>query len=147
MSRIVKACAMFWAAAGLAACATPQPESNAMFVTRASSKSPAQLHQAIKDYAAQKKWLYIGDNKLKNGEVTQVRLCIREAAADIWKAGMHMAAMMPCGHFGIYQEGGAGKVTMMHPRYMTTLDPHPIVRKLADDVSGPFIAMLDEISR
>jgi hypothetical protein len=60
---------------------------------------------------------------------------------------MHMAAMMPCGHFGIYREGGAAKVTMLHPRYMTRLDPHPVVQKLADDVAGPFTAMLDEISR
>lgn len=132
---------------GLAGCATTRPDANAMFVTRTSSKSPAALHQAIRSYAEQKKWLYIGDNKLKNGEVTQVRLCIREAAADIWKAGMHMAAMMPCGHFGIYQENGTSKVTMMHPRYMTRLDPHPIVQKLAEDVSGPFIAMLDDVSK
>ncbi len=146
MGRIQTACAVLLLA-GLAACATAQPESNPMFVTRSSAKSPAQLHQSIRDYAAQRKWLYIGDNKLKNGEVTQVRLCIGPAAADIWKVGMHMAAMMPCGHFGIYEEKGATRVTMMHPRYMTLLDPHPIVRKLADDVTGPFTTMLDEVTR
>lgn len=120
---------------------------NDFFVTRSSSKAPAELHEAVKRYAADKKWLYIGDNKLKNGEVTQVRLCIREAAADIWKAGMHLAAMLPCGHFAIYAENGATKLTLMHPRYMTMLDPHPLVRKLADDVSGPFLAMLEELPK
>lgn len=120
---------------------------NDLFVTRSSSKPPAELHEAVKRYAADRKWLYIGDNKLKNGEVTQVRLCIREAAADIWKAGMHLAAMLPCGQFAIYMENGATKLTLMHPRYMTLLDPHPLVRKLADDVSGPFVGMLEEVSK
>lgn len=132
--------------AGLTACTTTA-DRNSMFVTRTSAKSPAELHQAIRQYAEQHKWLYIGDNKLKKGEVTQVRLCISEPAVDIWKVGMHVSAMLPCGHFGIYQEGGKTSVTLMHPRYMTMLDPHPIVQKLADDVSGPFIAMLDEVTK
>jgi hypothetical protein len=94
-----------------------------------------------------KNWLYIGDNRLKKGEVLQVRLCIPEAAADIWKVGMHMAAMMPCGHFGIYKEGSSTRITMLHPRFMTLLDPHPIVARLAQDVTEPFLRMLDETTR
>lgn len=147
MNRFVTYAALAASAAALAACATPSPTADSVFVSRTSSKSPAELHEAIRKYAGERKWLYIGENKLKGGEVTQVRLCIADAAKDIWTVGMHMAAMMPCGHFGIYREGGTAKVTMLHPRYMTRLDPHPIVQKLADDVAGPFTAMLDDISR
>lgn len=129
----------------LASCASAPQAMDSVFVTRTSSRSPVELHQAIRTHAAQKKWLYIGDNKLKNGEVTQVRLCIREAAADVWKVGMHVAVILPCGQFAIYEEGGMRKVTMLHPRYMTAFEPHAIVRKLADDVAGPFTAMLDEV--
>lgn len=134
------------AVAGLAGCATPTAREG-MFITRSSAKTPADVHQAIRQYVAQKEWLYIGDNKLKNGEVTQVRICDRKAAANIWKAGMHVAAMLPCGQLSIYQEGGTTKVTMLHPRYLTMLDPHAEVQHLVDAVSGPLVLMLDEVTR
>lgn len=134
------------AVAGVGGCATPTV-GEGMFVTRSSAKPPAEVHQAIRQYVSQQEWLYIGDNKLKNGEVTQVRFCDRKAAANIWKAGMHVAAMLPCGQISIYQEGGATKLTMLHPRYLSTLDPHPEVQRLAEAVSGPFTRMLDEVAR
>lgn len=121
------------AIAALAGCATPTAREG-MFVTRASAKTPADVHQAIRQYVAQKEWLYIGDNKLKNGEVTQVRFCDRKAATDIWKAGMHVAAMLPCGQLSIYQEGGTTKVTMLHPRYLALLDPDAEVQHLVNAV-------------
>ena len=76
-----------------------------------------------------------------------MRLCIREAAGEIWKAGMHLSAMLPCGHFAIYRHEGETKLTMMHPGFMTRLDDHPLVAKLAKDVEGPFSAMLEEVTR
>lgn len=134
--------------AGLVACSTTAPAPReGYFVTRSAAKSPAALHQAIRDYAQRKNWIYVGDNKLKNGDVTQVRLCIREAAGNIWNAGMQVAALLPCGQMSIYQETGATKITMLHPRAMTLLDPNPIVAKLADDVTGPFMTMLDEVTK
>lgn len=132
----------------LVACATTTPPGrDELFITRSSAKPPAELHQAIRDYVQRKNWLYIGDNKLKGGEVTQVRICIREAAANIWSAGMHVSAMLPCGHMGIYQEAGVTKVTLLHPRFMSLLDPNTVVKKLVDDVSGPFLVMLDELAK
>lgn len=132
--------------AAVAGCATPAAREG-MFLTRTSPKPPADVHQAVRQYVAQKEWLYIGDNKLKNGEVTQVRFCDRKAAANIWKAGMHVAAMLPCGQLSIYQEGGMTKVTMLHPRYLTVLEPHAEVQHLVHAVSGPFVLMLDEVTR
>ncbi len=134
--------------AGLSACTTtPTFTRDELFVTRSSTKSPADLHQAVRDYVKQQSWLYVGDNKLKNGEVTQVRICIPKIASNVWSAGMHVAAIMPCGHMGIYQEGGVTKVTMLHPRFLGMLDPHPEVQKVAEDSTGPFLTMLNDITK
>ena len=131
---------------GLAGCAATPPQQE-VYVTRSSAKSAAELHQSIRHYVSQKGWLYINDNKIKGGEITQVRICDPKAAANIWSAGLKVSAMMPCGHLSIYQEGGATKVTMLHPRFMTLLDPHPAVRQLADAVTDPYLRMLDEVTR
>jgi uncharacterized protein (DUF302 family) len=76
-----------------------------------------------------------------------VRICDPKAAADIWKAGLQVSATMPCGHLSIYQEGGMTKLTMLHPRFLTMLDPHPAVKDLADSVTGPYLAMMWEVTR
>jgi len=134
------------AAMGLTGCATP-PSRDGLFVTRTSSKSPADVHQSIRQYVTQKGWLYINDNKLKGGEVTQVRICEPKAAANVWKAGLQVSAMLPCGHMSIYQEGGLTKLTMLHPRFLTMLDTDPAVKELADAVTGPFLAMMDDVTK
>lgn len=131
---------------GAAGCATRPPHQD-IYVTRSTAKSPGDLHQAIRQYVSQKGWLYINDNKIKGGEITQVRICDPKAAANIWNAGLKVSAMMPCGHLSIYQEGGTTKVTMLHPRFLTLLDPHPAVKELADAVSGPYLAMMDDVTR
>lgn len=127
-------------------CATPPSRDN-LFVTRATTKSPTELHEAIREYVKQKGWLYINDNKIKGGEITQVRICDPKAAASIWSAGLQVSAMLPCGHMSLYREGGTTKVTLLHPRFLTLLDPHPEVRKLADTVTGPYLAMLDDVTK
>jgi hypothetical protein len=131
----------------IAGCAGTPAARDDMFVTRSSAKSPADLHQAIRNYVQQKNWQYIGDNKIKGGQVTQVRICDPKAASDIWSAGMKVSAMLPCGHMSVYQEDGVTKVTLLSPRFLARLDPHPAVKKLAEDVSDPFTAMLDEVTR
>ena len=130
----------------VAGCATPAPRDD-VYVTRSTPKSPADLHQAIRQYVSQKGWLYVNDNKLKGGEITQVRICDPKAATNIWSAGLRVSAMMPCGHMSIYQEAGSTKLTMLHPQFLTRLDPHPAVRELADAVSAPYLAMMDEVTR
>ena len=146
LPRLRPAFVVIAASIGLAGCATPPSRDN-LFVTRTTTKSPADVHQSIRQYVTQKGWLYINDNKLKRGEITQVRICDPKAAANVWNAGLQISAMMPCGHMSIYQEGGATKLTMLHPRFLTMLDPHPAVKELADAVSGPFLLMMDEVIR
>lgn len=130
----------------LVGCATA-PSRDELFVTRSTTKSTTELHEAIREYVKQKGWLYINDNKIKGGEITQVRICDAKAAANIWSAGMQVSAMLPCGHMSLYRESGTTKVTLLHPRFLALLDPHPAVRKLADDVTGPYLTMLDDVTK
>lgn len=120
---------------------------NDLFVVKTSAKSPEAVFGAIKTYVADKKWLYLGDNKVKNGEVILVKLCVPSAAKDIWAAGLHVAALAPCGHLGIYQEAGQTKVSMLHPKFMNALNPHPSLKKAGDELAPLFTAMLDDVTR
>lgn len=120
---------------------------NDLFVVKTSAKSPEAVFGAIKTYVADKKWLYLGDNKVKNGEVMLVKLCVPSAAKDIWAAGLHVSALAPCGHLGIYQEAGQTKVSMLHPKFMNALNPNPSLKKAGNELAPLFAAMLDEVTR
>lgn len=120
---------------------------NDLFIIKTSPKSPEAVFGAIKTYIADKKWLYLGDSKVKNGEVMLVKLCVPSSGKDIWAAGLHVAALAPCGHLGIYQEAGQTKVSMLHPKFMHALNPHPSLKKAGDELAPLFTAMLDEVTR
>jgi hypothetical protein len=120
---------------------------NDLFVVKTSTKSPEAVFGAIKAYVTDNKWLYLGDNKVKNGEVTLVKLCVPSVAKDIWAAGLHVSALAPCGHLGIYQEAGQTKVSMLHPKFMNALNPNQSLKKVGDELAPLFAAMLDEVTR
>lgn len=120
---------------------------NDLFVVKTSAKSPDAVFTAIRAYVADKKWLYLGDNKVKNDEVTLVKLCVPAASPDIWAAGLHVAALAPCGHIGIYREAGRTTVSMLHPKFMHVLNPHPRLKKAGDELAPLFSAMLDDVIR
>ena len=66
---------------------------------------------------------------------------------DIFAAGMHVAAMMPCGHIAVYVENGTTKISMLHPKYMTVLYPNGNLDRAVQTVTPLFEVMLDEVSR
>ncbi len=136
------------AALGAASAFAGEPAApNDLFVIKTSAKSPDAVFTAIKAYVADKKWLYLGDNKVKNDEVTLVKLCVPAASPDIWAAGLHVAALAPCGHIGIYREAGRTTVSMLHPKFMHALNPHPRLKKAGDELAPLFNAMLDDVTR
>ena len=59
---------------------------------------------------------------------------------------MHVAAMMPCGHIAVYNEGGT-KLAMLHPKFMTALYPDPNLDRAVRTVTPLFEAMIDEVVR
>jgi len=116
------------AIAGIAAAQTPAPGAD-MILVRASAKEPAAVVEAIKSYAAQKKWQYLGASKVKQGEVTLVKVCIPEVGKVLWPVGLQISAMLPCGNIGIYQKQGKTEISMLHPAYMQVLYPRPEVEQ------------------
>ena len=122
-------------------------EPNDMFWIRGTEKSPEQVVGAIRGYAEQRKWLYLADFKIKGGEVTAVKICYPPIGKDIFAAGMHVAAMMPCGHIAVYAEGGKTKIAMLHPKFMTALYPDKNLENAVATVTPLFESMLSEVSR
>jgi hypothetical protein len=122
-------------------------EPNDLFWVRNAEKPPEQVVAAIRGYAESRKWLYLADFKLKGGEVTAVKICYPPIGKDIFAAGMHVAAMMPCGHIAVYVEGGRTRIAMLHPKFMTTLYPDKNLENAVKTVTPLFEQMLAEVSR
>jgi hypothetical protein len=122
-------------------------EPNDMFMIRDTHKPPEEVVSAIKSYAEGNKWLYLAEFKLKGGEVTSVKICYPPIGADIFAAGMHVTAMMPCGHIAVYKEGDYTRISMLHPKFMTALYPDPNLEKAVKTVAPQFEAMLAEVTK
>lgn len=121
------------------------PQDN--LILKTTSRMPEELVASIKSYSGEKKWLYLGDNKIKQGEVTLVKFCIPEVAQHLWAAGLQVSAVLPCGNVGIYKKGADTEISMLHPRYMNVLYPHPATER-ASAIALPLIhEMLDAVTK
>lgn len=118
---------------------------NPLFIVRNTAKSPQAVTTAIERYAHQKKWLFLGASKVKNGQVTLVKFCVPSVGKEIWSAGMYLSAMLPCGQVGIYKEKGKTEVSLLDPGYMSVLDPNPKLKKAGDTLRPMFMGMLDNV--
>jgi hypothetical protein len=145
MQRTLRTCTLI--ALLLAAPAAKAGEPTDMFWVRTTEKSPEQVVGAIKAYVQEKKWLYLSDFKIKGGEVTAVKICYPPIGKDIFAAGMHVAAMMPCGHIAVYVEGGKTRLSMLHPKFMTALYPDKNLETAVKTVAPLFEAMLGDVLR
>lgn len=126
--------------------ATPSPGPD-MVLVRPTTKSADQVADAIKAYADTKKWVFLGANKVKKGEVTLVKVCIPEVGQMVWALGLHLSALLPCGNLSVYQKAGQTEISMLHPRYMYVLYPRPEIEKAADAAAPPLIEMLDAVAK
>jgi hypothetical protein len=123
------------------------PAPNHNFIVRATAKTPDTVVADIKRYVLDHKWLYLAEFKVKNDEVTVVKMCVPSAGPDIWKAGLHVSALLPCGHIGVYAEGGATRLSMLDPRFMNQINPHPNLKKAGDDLYPILTRLLDDVTR
>jgi hypothetical protein len=126
--------------------AIERTETAGLFVLRTTSKTPDAVAEAIKAYAEAKKWNYLGADKVKQGQVILVKLCIPEIGQQLWPVGLQISAMLPCGNLGIYQKDGKTEISLLHPRYMQLLHPDPAVEKAGAAAAPLLIAMLDAVS-
>ncbi|MDB5793999.1 MAG: hypothetical protein JWR25_378 [Noviherbaspirillum sp.] len=124
----------------------PMPESD-MVLIRATMKSPDQVVDAIKSYSEEKKWMYMGANKAKQGEVTMIKVCVPEVAQLLWPVGLHLSALLPCGNFGVYRKENQTEISMLHPRYMQVLYPHAEVEKAVKVATPLFTEMLATVAK
>jgi len=114
-----------------------------LFVIRATAKTPEAVADAIKNYSDANKWQYLGASKVKNGEVTLVKVCIPEIGKLVWPQGAYLSALLPCGNIGIYQKAGKTEVSMLSARYMHVLVPTPEMEKASATAEPLLNAMLD----
>lgn len=120
-----------------------------LIVVRPTAKTPEEVVDAIKVYAEGKKWVYMGANTVKppQGEVTFVKVCVPEVSKLLWPLGLRMSAMLPCGNFGVYQKEGKTEISMLHPRYMQVLYPHPEVEKASAMATPLLTDMLEAVAK
>ena len=125
--------------------AQSSPAENDLILVRSTEKSPGAAVEAIKAYVENRKWVYLGANKVKpaQGEVIFVKVCVPEVAKLIFPLGLKFSAMLPCGNLGIYQNGGKTEISMLHPRYMQVLVPNPEIEK-ASAVAAPLLSEMLE---
>jgi hypothetical protein len=142
VSAVVTAAAFAALATGAAA-QTP----SANFIVKTTAKSPEAVVSDLKSRVLENKWLYLAEFKVKNDEVTVVKMCVPAAGKDIWSAGLHVSALLPCGHFGVYREDGTTKVSLLDPRFMNLLNPHPGLKKAGDDLHPVLTKLLDDVTR
>jgi len=53
--------------------------------------------------------------------------------------------MLPCGHIGLYEEEGATRLSMLHPKFMTTLQPHPSLERAVERAEPAFETLLESV--
>ena len=128
--------------------AMPGPRTGAeTIVVRTAAASPDQVTEKIKAYAADKKWAFLGANKVKNGEITMVKVCIPAVGAALWTVDMKLTALLPCGNLSLYTQNGRTQVAMLHPSYMSTLHPGAETEKAAAMATPLLMEMLESTTR
>lgn len=131
----------------LALTAVTKADPNDIFIVRSTSKTPDAIVAAIKSHSEQKKWEYLGESKVKKGEVTLVKICIPAVGQLLWPVGLQLSAMLPCGNVGLYQKGPSTEISILHPRYMNVLYPHPATERASAVAEPLLIEMLDAVTR
>ncbi|AKJ94040.1 hypothetical protein TVD_01055 [Thioalkalivibrio versutus] len=116
------------------------------FIIRDCEQSRADLAGAIREYAENEEdWIFLAEFDLAGGDITALKVCYLPLGPDILDAGLHVGAMMPCGHIGLYEEDGGTKLSMLHPKFMTTLQPHPSLERAVENAEPAFEALLDHV--
>ena len=76
-----------------------------------------------------------------------VKFCVPALAKDIFAAGDHIAALLPCGSMAVYEKNGKTQISMLHPDYMNALYPDPNLARAAEKGLPMFQALLDAVTR
>ncbi len=103
-----------------------------LFIIRNTTKTPDTVIAAVKAYSESHNWLFVGATKVKNDQVTLVKVCIPEIGKQIWPQGLYLSALLPCGNLGIYtNKAGKTEISMLKAEYMHILVPTPEMEKVS----------------
>ena len=138
--------AVFCAAPLMSLAQKPAPGPD-MILIKTTTKTSDQVVDAVQAYSEAKKWLYMGANKAKQGEVTMVKVCIPEVGKLLWPLGLHLTALLPCGNVGVYQNKGKTEISMLHPSYMQVLYPHPEMEKVVGVATPLLLEMFEAVAK
>jgi hypothetical protein len=143
MNRPIAAFTAFLLMIGVAQAADPDD----IFIVRTTSKSPDDVVAAVKSYSEEQNWQFLGANKVKQGQVTLVKICVPDVGKLVWPVGLQLSALLPCGNMGVYANGAVTEISLLHPRYMYLLYPDPALER-ASTVAEPLLSkMLDAITK
>lgn len=118
-----------------------------VFIIGTSSKPPDAVAAAIRSYSEEQDWQFLSQNKVKQGQVTIVKICIPAVGKIVWPLGLRMSAMLPCGNIGIYESGEMTEISVLHPRYMHMLYPDAALEQAAAVAEPLLREMLDAVTR
>ena len=118
---------------------------NEYFLVRDTQRSPQAVVDAARAYVEAQDWIYVNDAELKG--VIFVKFCIPALAKDVFAAGDHVAALLPCGSMAVYPKDGRTQISMLHPGYMNALYPDPNLKRAAENGLPLFQALLDAVTR
>ena len=139
----IAVCAAFLSMIGFAQGADP----HGIFMVRTTSKPPEAVVAAVQSYAEEQKWLFLSANKVKQDQVTLIKICIPEVGKLVWPVGLRASALLPCGNMGIYSNGTMTEISVLHPRYMHMLYPDPALEQASAVAESLLREMLDAITK
>jgi len=117
-----------------------------MFVLRSTTKTPDEVVAAIQSYATARNWNFLGADRVNQGRVTLVKLCIPEVGRQLWSVGLQVSAMLPCGNLGVYETEGHTEISLLNPRYMAVLYPDPAVEQASATAEPLLLEMLNAVA-
>jgi hypothetical protein len=131
------------AALALCGTSTPAQETDGYFIVRDLPGGTEAAAAAIRRYVeADDDWLFLAEFPLKGGEIQAMKVCYLPIGADVFAAGLHVGAMMPCGNLAFYEEEGQARLAMLDLDYLTALSSDPNVARAAETAAPAFEEML-----
>ncbi len=118
-----------------------------IFMLKTTSNSISDVVKSVKAFAEEKKWIYLGDYKVKKGQVVLIKFCVKAAGKIAWKAGLKVSALLPCGSMGVYKKGDKTEISLLHPKFMNKLYPNASLREAADLLVPHYKELMETISK
>jgi hypothetical protein len=129
----------------LSAISAMAAQDNGMFILHDLEKSPKEAVAAVRKYTeTHDDWLFLAEFDLAGGAVTALKVCYLPLGPDIVAAGLHVMAMMPCGHLAFYEEDGQSRLSRLDLSFMTTLNPDKNLKRAVEAGKPAFATLLEE---